>query len=367
LTFVQFLAIFIKNEQYILLNIKGFVNMQNRINNIIEEALRVFEKTTGFEVNLQTEHLSNTKYPDGLVQIARQDTKWHFAVEVKPRVTRVTAGLGKLEPLDHEEKLLMVTEYVTPPIADLLKELNIFFIDTAGNAYINEPPLYVFIKGNKPRLMLKDKTQKRLFKPSGLRVVFTLLNHPEMINRPYRDIAKAADVALGTIGWLVRDLKEMGFCIETGKRNRKLVNVKNLFKRWVEAYPEQLRPKLIEWRLEAANPNWWKEINLKAYGACWGGEIAAANLTGYLKPAKATIYTNEPIGELVMKTRLRIAEQGNVEILTPFWNFKYELADRDIVPPILIYADLMATGDHRNIEAAEIIYEKYIDRFIREH
>jgi hypothetical protein len=358
---------FIKIEQYILLNKKGLVNMQMKMRNIIEEALTVFEKNTGFEVSLQAEYLNNTKYPDGLVQIARKDDKWHFAVEVKARVTRATAGMGKLEPLDREEKVLMVTEYVTPPIADLLKDLNIFFIDTAGNAYINEPPLYVFIKGNKPRLMLKDKTQKRLFKPSGLRVVFTLLNLPEMINKPYRDIAKAADVALGTIGWLVWDLKEMGFCIEIGKRKRKLVNVKNLFKRWVEAYPEQLRPKLIRERFEATNPNWWKEINLKAYGACWGGEVAAANLTGYLKPARATIYTNEPIGELVLKNRLRKAEQGNVEILTLFWDFKYELADRDIVPPILVYADLMATGDHRNIEAAEMIYEKYIDRFIREN
>jgi hypothetical protein len=340
--------------------------MEKRINNIIEEALRVFEKTTGFEAQLQTEDLNNTRYPDGLVQIARRNDKWHFAVEVKARVTRVTAGMGKLDPLNRQEKVLMITEYVTPPIADLLKELNIFFMDAAGNAYINEPPLYVFIKGNKPRLTLKAKTQKRLFKPSGLRVVFTLLNNPEIINKPYRDIAKAADVALGTIGWLIWDLKEMGFCIEIDKRKRKLVNVKSLFKRWVEAYPEQLRPKLVKERFEAANPNWWKEINIKEYGAYWGGEVAAANLTGYLKPVKATIYTNEPIGELVLKNRLRKAEQGNVEILAQFWNFKYELADQDTVPPILVYADLMATGDQRNIEAAEIIYEKYIAGFIRE-
>ncbi|MFO7555962.1 MAG: type IV toxin-antitoxin system AbiEi family antitoxin [Desulfobacterales bacterium] len=341
--------------------------MQKRTDNIIEEALRVFKKTTDLEANLQREHLNNTKYPDGLVQIAHQNTKWYFAAEVKASVTRATAGMKRLDPLNREEKVLIITEYVTPPIADLLKELNIFFIDTAGNAYINEPGLYVFIKGNKPQLTLKTKTQKRLFKPGGLRVVFALLNNPEMINKPYRDIAKAAEVALGTIGWIIRDLKEMGFCFEIGKRKRKLVNVKNLFKRWVEAYPEQLRPKLIKERFEAANPNWWKEINLKAYGACWGGEVAAANLTGYLKPAKATVYTNEAIGELVLKNRLRKAEQGNVEILTLFWNFKYELADRDIVPPILVYADLLATGDPRTIEAAEMIYEKYIGRLVREN
>ena len=341
--------------------------MQNRIGNIIEEALKEFEKTTGLEANLQGEHLNNTKYPDGLVQIAHQNMQWHFAVEVKASVTRATAGMKRLDPLNREEKALMITEYVTPPIADLLKELNIFFIDTAGNAYIHEPGLYVFIKGNKPQLTLKAKTRKRLFKPGGLRVVFALLNNPEMINKPYRDMAKAADVALGTIGWLVKDLKETGFCIEIGKRNRKLMNLENLFKRWVEAYPEQLRPKLIRERFETANHNWWKEIDIKAYGACWGGEVAAANLTGYLKPAKVTIYTNEAIGELVLKNRLRKAEQGNVEILTPFWNFKYELADRDIVPPILVYADLMATGDQRNIEAAEMIYEKYIGRLVREN
>ena len=341
--------------------------MLKRERKIVEEALRVFEETTGFEVYLQAEYLNNEKYPDGLVRIAHQNIQWHFAVEVKARVTHATVGIKQLDLFNREEKTLLVTGYVTPPIANLLKELNIFFIDTAGNAYINEPPFYVFIKGNKPQLTLEAEPRKRLFKPGGLRVVFVLLNNPEMINKPYRDIAKAAGVALGTIGWLIRDLKEMGFCIEIGKRNRKLMNLKNLFKRWIEAYPEQLRPKLIKERFEAAKPNWWKEINIKEYGACWGGEVAAANLTGYLKPAKATIYTNEPIGELVLKNRLRKAEQGNVEILTLFWNFKYELADRDIVPPILVYADLMATGDHRNIKAAEIIYEKYIGRFVREN
>lgn len=341
--------------------------MQKKENNILEEALRVFEKTTGFKTNLQAEYLNDTKYPAGLVQIANQKMEWYFAVEVKARVTRATAGIKQLDLFNREEKTLLITEYVTPPIADQLKELNIFFIDTAGNAFINELPLYVFIKGNKPQLTLKAEPQKRLFKPSGLKVVFALLNNPEMVNKPYRDIAKAAGVALGTIGWLFRDLKEMGFCIEISKHNRKLMNLENLIKRWAEAYPEQLRPKLIRGRFNTTNHNWWKEINIKTYGAFWGGEVAAANLTKYLKPVKATIYTNEPFGELVLKNRLRKDEEGTVEILTPFWNFKYDLENQDVVPPLLVYADLVATADPRNIEAAGNIYEKYLDRLIRQN
>ncbi len=48
-----------------------------------------------------------------------------------------------------------------------------------------------------------------------------------------------------------------------------------------------------------------------------------------------------------------------------FWNFE----DNDypgMTHPILIYADLLATGDPRNIETAKIIYEKDIVRYIKE-
>ncbi len=31
-----------------------------------------------------------------------------------------------------------------------------------------------------------------------------------------------------------------------------------------------------------------------------------------------------------------------------------------IAPPLLVYADLIASGDDRNIEAAEIIYDNYL-------
>jgi hypothetical protein len=54
------------------------------------------------------------------------------------------------------------------------------------------------------------------------------------------------------------------------------------------------------------------------------------------------------------------AEKGNVEILDKFWNFNYPEEQRHIVPPLLIYADLIRTADDRNIETAKIIYEREI-------
>jgi len=107
------------------------------------------------------------------------------------------------------------------------------------------------------------------------------------------------------------------------------------------------------------------------FGAHWGGEVAAAKLTEYLKPQLVTIYAKKTPGKLLLMHRLRKEPDGNVEVLNTFWNFDHRWTNldekhRDLVHPILIYADLLATGDARNIETAEIIYEREITRFIRE-
>jgi hypothetical protein len=95
-------------------------------------------------------------------------------------------------------------------------------------------------------------------------------------------------------------------------------------------------------------------------GACWGGEVAAAKVNKHLKPEKVIIYAHEIPGKLIIENKLRKATAGDIEILKPFWKFYHEFIDLGIVPPLLVYADLMATGDDRNIETAGIIYDKYL-------
>jgi hypothetical protein len=51
-----------------------------------------------------------------------------------------------------------------------------------------------------------------------------------------------------------------------------------------------------------------------------------------------------------------------MEILGIFWNPERLTPAGDIVPPLLAYADLMATTEGRNLEAGKLIYEKHIGR-----
>ena len=151
-----------------------------------------------------------------------------------------------------------------------------------------------------------------------------------------------------------------------GKRGNKLIQKEDLLQRWATTYPEQLRPKqaLGHYKGEVG---WWHNRRLNPQIALWGGEVAAAKLTHYLTPEIITIYTTtQQLNQLLLENRLRKDPSGDVEILERFWETVEMWPHEDMVHPILVYADLLATGNQRNIETAKMIYEQHIIRLIRE-
>jgi hypothetical protein len=342
---------------------------------ILKKALEVFGKTTRIaaEVNPALErNVDLTRRVDALIRITWQDIELHFFAEVKNTLTLATLGAAVRQLRDttvHQpnlfpEKGILIAWYVTPQMADRLKEMDIPFIDTAGNAFINEPPLFVFVKGNKPARPLRAKRLTRAFQPTGLQVIFALLCNPGLEKATFREINKTANVALGTVNWVMRDLREMGYLIDMGKRGRLLTRKKDLVDRWATAYPDKLRKKQLTGRYEGPDIEWWRIAALRDFKAYWGAEIAAAMLTRYLKPQTVTIYARQPIGKLLLRHRIKKNPTGEIEILKTFWNFQFEWNHPELVHPLLIYADLLATGDPRNIQTAEMVYERELTRLI---
>ena len=144
-----------------------------------------------------------------------------------------------------------------------------------------------------------------------------------------------------------------------------------MLNRWIEVWPEKLKPKYYVGSFAADNAEWWKNLNIQNYDGYWGGEVAAAKYTGYLKPAETTLYLPEgKQGKLFQEARLRkvtdqnVHTEGVVHVYRPFWPER--TLNNELVHPILVYADLIATGDQRCLEAAEGIYDKYIAKYCRE-
>jgi hypothetical protein len=131
---------------------------------------------------------------------------------------------------------------------------------------------------------------------------------------------------------------------------------------WALAYARTLRPKLVIGRYRAANFTEWRLWQLEKHQALWGGEPAGALLTDYLRPGGLTIYAKQVPGRMVVEYKLtavtdRQATDGLVEFRTKFWEFDVPGNTRGIVPPALVYADLLATGDARCIETARKVYD----------
>ena len=352
---------FIINEQ------DKILNMVTRDNDILNQAIEFFGKEVNINIAMSPQQiLQEGKRIDTVLRIDFFGKTAEYWVEVKTTVTNITAGQIAHQFEGNVAKWILITRYVQPQIAKILRELNIQFIGTAGNAYINDPPNFIFIRGNKTQQPIDRKPEEGMLGRAGIHVIFALLCKRELCNAPYRDIATQALVALGTVAGVMKDLRVQGFLVEDKEKQHRLIRKKELFDKWMTAYAEKLRPKILIGRYKATKPDFWQQAEIDRFDAQWGGEVAAYRLTHYIKPEIVTIYTRKPIHNLTLDLKLRQDKNDDIELRERFWKCENPELDKTIVPPILVYADLMATGDTRNIETAKTIYSDYIQRTLVE-
>ena len=73
-----------------------------------------------------------------------------FYAEVKAPAARINMGRLVNQVREIPGVPILVTDYINPKLADRLRQQEVQFLDGAGNAYINQPQRYIFIKGCKP-------------------------------------------------------------------------------------------------------------------------------------------------------------------------------------------------------------------------
>lgn len=362
----------------------------NKETETLNQAIKAFEVEAGYKIEvlgreMGIEVAGRRVEIDALVELQGQ-TRTRFNVEVKNWVAQAHIGALVNQMMKLPEPRLLVADYVNRKLAQRLKERGIQFIDTAGNAYLKNEGIYVNVRGNERKLNLvvedqstvhplEDENYKyqaipddlefrkakppvlgRAFTAAGLKVVYVFLTDFQAIEAPYRYIAEKAEVALGTIGWVLNDLKERGLIFEKGGK-RRLADYERLLELWAEAYVGNLRPKLQLIEIYQDDPKWWRKFDIKKVGGRWGGETAAAIITENLTPITATIYLRGEVGELVRAARLhrkKNATNMRVEVLTPFWPRALD-EEGGTVNKLLVYADLINTADPRNIETAHLL------------
>ncbi len=331
--------------------------MLSRDRQVLEAALAELHRTTGLPAHVVQDLPEQGRRHNVVVRIGIENEAQLFAAEIRPVDRFLTPALVKAHLATSNNVPLLVAPYITRETAEHCRSIHLSFVDTAGNAFLCARGLYVYVVGQpRPTGLKRDRYQA--MNAAGLRITFALLCHPKLVNATYRDIARAASASLGAVGPVMRDLEQRGF-IRAEPHRRIWVDPKRLLEEWVTHYPISLRPKLGSRRF-AADGAVLHEVDLSKARAYWGGEAAAEKLTQYLRPIMFTIYTERSINRIVAACRLQAAATGNVEVLDVFWGFDPDPAHADVVHAVLAYADLLATHDGRNIEAAELIYQQRI-------
>ena len=327
----------------------------------------------GFKATLQRGNIRATRPEvDGFARIAKGKTQLDVVIEAKRTATPATLGAilaqTKAQALAHGKPVVLVTDYVTPPVADRLRADQQQFIDLAGNAYLEAPGWFVFVVGRKPIGTGVPRHAAKGATPAGLKVAFALLCDPPLADAPHRTIALAAGVALGAVPGILADMRETDQLFVVGKVRRLQAN-KRMLDQWAFAYARTLRQKTLTATYTTEKFAEWQTWVLDAKHMKWGAEPAAALITGYLRPGVLTLYTEKLPARFIHDQRLIrahvLANTALVEVRKPFWGETLVTGPReDTVPPVLIYADLLATGDARCIETAQKLYDDHLAQFL---
>jgi hypothetical protein len=326
---------------------------------LVRDAVDALTRTTGMGAQIIG---SAAPGEDGRVRISTDaGHSLELPYEVKKTIDRHDQ-LKSFKTL-HRDALL-ITRSLSTAMTEQCRELGIQFIDLAGNCYLRQPGLFVFVSGTKDLSKTKRAAERGLT-PATLRVILAILTLPSILNSNVRRIAEVASISHGAAATALIMLENMGL-FTSATKGRLLAMPERWLDAWTEGYLGRIRPKLKKHRMSAPGSiaATIERVQPQMREVSLGGEVAAAYRNLGLKPAALTLYIDfeDPMvmRNLVQELRLRRDQEGEIELVSMFWNTQ-ELPSFPTVPDALIYADLVGMGDQRSMATAAFLKKEICD------
>ena len=336
------------------------VPMLNDDVELVSRALQALHASAGIQGKLQAASSADTS-----VSLTIHGRQLRYDCEVRKKVDRYTLPLDLLHRLDNASHTLLVSAPLSQDMANRCRDIGLQFIDTAGNAYIDDGDgIYIHVSGRRGDDWLQAPSNNTVT-PALVRMMFAFLADPALFDAPYRDIALQARVSTGSIGKAFETLEARGLIGTAAGGKRMIRTAERFLDEWASSYAGRLKPKLKKYRFSTEDLDKLLAWRPDTRSAMWGGEPAANILTQHLTPEECTIYVDmkDPhvLRDIVKEFRLRADPNGAIDIVEMFWNADCFTGWFPTVPPHLVYADLMATHDSRNIAVARQIASRVID------
>lgn len=335
---------------------------------IIHESMKTIQGLPGAKIEFMLQKIGGPF--SGTFRLSGPWGDYYYYIKVIPKLTPMVADLVihqiRTSVAPKDSKPLLVSHYISPKMAALMKQKEIEYVDCAGNLYLNRLPLYIEIGGQKHAS--KAPGADRLFRPAGLKLVYQLLRNRQAVNATYRALADDSGIALGAIGSLFSELEKRGSLTTTKTGERQLQAIEELLQRWQLGYLETLRPKLLLQRCQLAPgynvsqiPERLKQFN-GGQKILIGGELGAALMTGGFQPQGAVLYLD---AAMQLKTMLQLQlipeQRGQITLLQPFgrqcsWS-GWQPEGLTLADPLLTFAELYGTATD---QVADKLYHQYL-------
>lgn len=324
---------------------------------LIYKALDMVAEKTGILMEVQN---AQEKDVDAGLKYKFEGKTYGAVIKVKKDIRAYQ--LPQIELLKKKyPNILIITDHIYPKIKQSFQQNGINYFELNGNVFVKEKGLYILIENASTKPVTKLKTS-RAFTKTGLKLVFQFLIKEELINLSYREMAEATDIGFGNINIIMSDLKNQGFLISMDKKSYKLIKKKELLEKWMVGYEQKLKPSLYMGTFrfgQEINSTNWRTIELRKGLTCWGGEPAGQLLTNYLLPEHLTMYSIEQRADLIKHYKMLPDINGTIAVYQKFWNNIED--DETLAPSLLVYVDLMLTGERRCTETAQKIWNEKLE------
>ena len=260
--------------------------------------------------------------------------------------------------------LLLCAPLVSDELGRRLGAANVNYVDLRGNARLRlEPGYLTWIAGQRGE-QLSRPTPTDIRYP-GYRVMFAYITKPDLITAPLRTVATASGTSVSAVSAMQQRMKLDGIA-RPAKKGRSWMpgQRRRLLEHWLAAYPTQIRPRLLvgTFQLKAATP---EEMERHVHAALDGtydwqlaGTSAAWKMTHHYRAGNVCIQTAGNEAEIRRQLRAIPDQNGPFSMLRSIGPLAVNENDPTLAHPLLVYSELMTSGDDRAIETAEMIFDK---------
>jgi hypothetical protein len=295
-----------------------------------------------------------------------------YVLEVKAAPLSRTVAADLLSRRRHERRdILVLSQYAPPAIAEELVAHGVQFLDAVGNQYLSIRDQY-FVRSSGNRPDRATSPHHKSMRPTGYLVYFALLANPELRSAPIRTIASAAGVSKSAVSNAIARLEAQKLFVRK-RAHGNWVDTRALLERWLVGYTEVVRPRLLVSGYRAQDPDpptLEKRIEAQMPAdTAWafGGGAAAYRLTRHYRGELTVVHVDDLPADLVRRLRIVRVDSDQTPDLV-LLRAPGPLLLQGVVPhtahPLLVYTELLYTGDERAREAAAEIRQTQLQELL---